>query len=177
MLAPRTASRKWVLFVTVTFRSPRRRRDTGQACGSGRPNPGFARHVFLDLVAYLEREIGGHVDYLVCDQLGALNGRFHLHGLLAGVGLDLFPRAKIEKWLQQRAGFARVLPFREPAAAYVSRFITCGVEAEWDLSIGETRGEEKGVGATSGTNGRSVVVKSAELPKQLFHQTMPGRRR
>jgi hypothetical protein len=131
--------------------------------------------VFADLITHLEQVLGERIDYVVADQLGSLNGRFHQHALLSGKGLDQYPRPKIAGWLNRRAGFARVLPYERPAAYYLSRYIGRDLErTEWDFRIGD----EKVIGDKSGSiPGHSVIATSAELPSALFHQTMPGRRR
>ena len=166
----------WILFLTLTFRTmayPWKRGFPGS--GSGKPSPEFAHHVFAALIMYLEREIGEAIDFVVADQLGSLNGRFHQHALLAGKGLDEYPRHKIAGWLNRRAGFARVLPFQKPAAYYLARYIGSGItETEWGLRIGEEKAIEKRDGSVSG---RSVIVASAELPKMLFHQSLTRRKK
>jgi hypothetical protein len=176
VLSLRTSVGTWVLFTTLTYRTIAYPWNRGfPSSGDGKPSPEFAHHVFADLITHLEQVLGERVDYVVADQLGSLNGRFHQHALLSGKGLDQYPRPRIAGWLNQRAGFARVLPFKKPAAYYLSRYIGRDLErTEWDFRIGD----EKVIGDKSGSiPGHSVIATSAELPSALFHQTMPGRRR
>jgi hypothetical protein len=122
ILGLRTQAETWVVFATITYRTlayPWNRGFPGT--GDGKPSPEFAHHVFADLIQYLEQVLGERIDYVVADQLGSLNGRFHQHALLSGKGLADYPRPKIAGWLNRRAGFARVLPFEKPAAYYLSR--------------------------------------------------------
>jgi hypothetical protein len=176
VLGLRTSAGAWILFVTMTYRTiayPWNRGFPGS--GSGKPSPEFAHHVFADLVTHLEQVLGERIDYVVADQLGSLNGRFHQHALLAGKGLDQYPRSRIAGWLNRRAGFARVLPFEQPAAYYLSRYIGRGLErTDWDLRIGDEKVPAKKDGSTPG---HSVIATSAEMPKGMFHQGLPGRRR
>jgi hypothetical protein len=175
VLSLRTGVGAWVLFVTLTYRTLAYPWNRGfPRSGDGKPSPEFAHHVFADLVTYLEQALGERMDYVVADQLGSLNGRFHQHALLSGKSLDQYPRTKIAGWLNRRAGFARVLPFEKPAAWYLSRYIGRGIaETEWDLRIGNGKVIAKKDGPIPG---HSVAI-SAELPKGMFHQGLPGRRR
>jgi len=80
------------------------------------------------------------VDFAVCDQYGTVGGRFHLHALLGGQGLETYPRKKIEAWLGQRAGFSRVLPFEHGAAYYVGRYLGEHIrDTNFDVRVGEQR--------------------------------------
>lgn len=176
VISRRTSVGTWILFITLTFRSnPYPWKRGFPSSGSGKPSPEFAHHVFNDLITHLEQVLGGRVDFVVADQLGSLNGRFHQHALLAAQGLDQYPRGKIAGWLNRRAGFARVLPFQKPATYYLGRYIGRGItETEWDLRVGEEK-EVKTLGGSA--VGRSVNAPSAELPKALFHQNLLGRRK
>ncbi len=175
-LGSRTRSGTWIHFATVTYRTLAFPWSRGfPSSGDGKPSPDFAHHVFADLVQHLEQVLGERIDYVVADQFGSLNGRFHQHALLSGEGLAQYPRSRIAGWLNRRAGFARVLPYERPAAYYLSRYIGRGLEqTEWDLRLGDERVTEKKAGSPPGC---SVVATSPELPKALFHQTMPGRRK
>lgn len=176
ILGLRTSAATWALFVTMTYRTIAYPWQRGfPNSGDGKPSPEFAHHVFADLVTYLEQVLGEGVDYVVADQLGSLNGRFHQHALLAGRGLAQYPRSRIAGWLNRRAGFARVLPFEKPAAYYLSRYIGRGLEqTEWDLRIGDEKVPAKKDGSIPGHH---VIATSSELPKGVFHQGLPGRRR
>jgi hypothetical protein len=114
------------------------------------------------------------VDYVVGDEYGWLNGRFHQHALLAARGLGEYPRHEIESWFLKRAGFARALPSERGSAFYIARFVGRDIDrAHWDVQIGD---QEAAPNKRSNT-GRCVVVQSANLSQALFHQTMPRRKR
>jgi hypothetical protein len=168
-LGTRTCVGRWLLFVTITYRSTEYGSVRGLgASGTGRPSSAFARYVFHLFSDYVERCVGAPIDYVIADQYGSRAGRFHQHALVAGRGLERCPRRDLENWLLRNAGYSRVLPFARGAAYYVGRFI--GREApglEWDLRIsGETENRSRSVDV-----GRTVVAKSADLPSDLFHQT------
>jgi hypothetical protein len=174
-LGQRTSCGVWDIFATLTFRTQNLPWTRGfPNSASGRPSPEFAHTFFQLFVSHLESEMGGRIDYSVCDQYGAVNGRFHQHALLSGQGLETYPRKQIEAWLGQRAGFARVLPFQRGAAYYIGRYLGKHVrEANWDVRVGEQRMAHVSKPEVWG----NVVVASAEMPKGLFHQGLPGRHR
>ena len=71
-----------------------------------------------------KRSLGARVDYVVADQFGNANGRFHQHCLLAAPGLGEYSRESIWQWLKkQRLEFNRILPFENEAAFYISRYV------------------------------------------------------
>jgi hypothetical protein len=136
---------------------------------SPRPSPHFASHLFKSMIRHLEGELSARVDFVVADQLGAVGGRFHQHWILAAEGLDEYPRKSIWKWLWKRAGWNRILPFEHGAAYYIGRYIGRDVsKCEWDVRIGECipvrRVPQRG--------GRTVIVRSADLPRNEFHKTI-----
>jgi len=128
----------WQLFLTITFSTPNYPWQRGfPKSGTGRPDPIFAHHLFDRLILHLEEAISSRVDYVVADQFGELNGRFHQHAIIAGEGLDRYSRTEIWRWLKERAGWSTVLPFEHGAAYYISRYI--GRDArrcEWSLRVG-----------------------------------------
>ena len=140
----------------------------------GRPKADFAHHLFDRLVSHLESELGSRVDYVVADQLGSINGRFHQHAILAGRGLDTYPRTEIWKWLKSRAGWSRILPFEQGAAHYISRYIGRDADrCDWYPRVGE---QELSPISTSGI-GRLNIVNSADLPREVFKQSYKERKR
>ena len=174
-LGARTGSGGWDVFATITFKTPsypwQRGFPTG---GSGRPKPEFAHHLFDRLVACLESEIESPVDYVVADQLGERGGRLHQHAILAGKGLGEYPRKDMWEWLQERAGWSRILPFEQGAAYYISRYIGRDVNrCEWDLRIGKQKPRCLDPAAI----GKAVVVQSNDLPKSFFHNSYSARKR
>jgi hypothetical protein len=142
--------------------------------GSGRPTADFANHTFAFFTSQVETRLGARLDYVVADQYGRVNGRFHQHALLAGVGLERYPRREMAEWLRSHAGYSRIVPFEHGAAYYISRYIGRDIQhANWDLRIGE----QKPAGNETSKHAGVVVVASVELPKALFHQTMFRRKR
>src|SRR5207253_10021205 len=117
-------------------------------------------------------ELRSRIDYVVADQLGSINGRFHQHAILAAMGLDRYPRKAIWAWLKERAGWSRVLSFEQGAAYYISRYI--GRDAnrcDWFPSVG---GEcTKALQSV----GKITLVKSADLPRHCFKQSCVNRKR
>lgn len=162
-----TESKHWGWFVTMTYRTISYEWRSGfPAAGSCKPSPEYGVHAFDKFVCQVEAQIGGSVEFVVVDQFGRLNGRFHQHAIIAAPRLDLYPRREIERWLLRNIGFSRVLPYRDGAALYVARFAG-NDDANLRFRIG------KEVTRTGGQarKGREVVL-SAELPKTLFHSTL-----
>jgi len=123
---------------------------------------------------HLEGEIGSRVDYVVADQLGDQFGRLHQHALLAGQGLAEYPRTQIWSWLQERAGWSRVLPFQQGAAYYISRYIGRDINrCEWNLRIGESRLLDLDPFAVGGID----IAQSVCMPKAFFHNSYSRRKR
>lgn len=173
-LGQRTKAGAWQIFLTITYASvvyPWARGFPGS--GGGIPSSEFGHHCFDDLVSHLEAQLGARVDYIMADQYGSVNGRFHQHALLAAIGLDRYPRPELERCLRKRVGWSRALPFQHGAAYYLARYIGRNLEsAEWTVRVG---------GATVNRDqraiGREVVAKSADVPRALFHQTLKQRKR
>ncbi len=174
-LGGQTDPGKWQNFATITYATHSYPWARGfPNSGSGRPSSDFAGHFFAFFVSHLEAQLGSRLDYVVADQFGTLNGRFHQHALLAAKGMEHQPRREIEEWLRNHAGYARLLPFEHGAAHYLVRFLGRDIEgAEWDLRVGN---RESGWSEQSKT-GQRLVATSAELPRSFFHQTMPRRHR
>jgi hypothetical protein len=166
-LGTRTESEHWDLFVTITFRTTSHPWRSGfPAAGSCKPSPEFGAHAFDAFVCQVEAQIGHSVEFVVVDQFGRLNGRFHQHAIIAGQGLNQYPRREMEAWLLQNIGFSRVLPYRDGAAFYMARFAG-NDDANLRFRIGK---EASGMDVRAKT-GCEVAV-SAELPKSLFHATL-----
>jgi len=160
----------WKLFTTITFRKLDDHADWNNVAFQAldNPTPAFARHSFKRFVAYLEHEIGSPVAFVVADQYGQNGGRLHLHALLAGQGLDAYPRREIEAWLGQHIGFSRVLPYQEGAAYYLSRFIDTDDRTTWDIKIKP----EKPLQSESTRRVGIVTAKSDELPQECYRRAL-----
>jgi hypothetical protein len=170
-----TKSGEWQNFATITYATHWYPWARGfPTSGTGKPNAEFASHFFAFFISHVEAQLGTRLDYVVADQYGRMRGRFHQHCLLAGEGLDDYPRRELEEWLRRRAGYSRILPFEHGAAYYVSRYIGRGIQhANWDLRIGNQKEDGNEISKCGGL----VVATSAELPRGLFHQTLPHRKR
>jgi hypothetical protein len=138
-LSSQTSSGEWQVFTTITFRTSDYPWARGfPTCGSGRPKADFAHHLFDRLIEHLERELDTRVDYVVADQLGERLGRLHQHAILAAPGLAEYSRKEMWQWLDERAGYSRILPFEQGAAYYIARYIGRDVNrCDWDLRIGD----------------------------------------
>jgi hypothetical protein len=174
-LSSQTGSGEWQVFATITYRTPNYPWCRGfPTSGSGRPKADFAHHFFDRFVAHLESEVGSRLDYVVADQLGDRFGRLHQHAILAAQGLSEYSRNEIWKWLKERAGYSRVLPFEHGAAYYISRYIGRHVNrCDWDLRIGARHLVELDPSAIAGVS----IVNSANMPKAYFHNSYSTRKR
>jgi hypothetical protein len=173
-LGSKTAPGRWQVFLTITYATQSYPWRRGFPVLAGRPKADFAHHLFDRLVAHLERELQSRVDYVVADQLGSINGRFHQHAVLAALSLDTYPRTELWRWLKERAGWNRPLPFEQGAAYYISRYI--GRDAnrcDWFLRVGE----EKPAIRNEAEIGRVIVVHSADLTREFFKQGHKERKR
>ena len=173
-LGAETGPGRWQVFATVTYATKLPPWCKGFPLVAGKPKPDFAHHLFDRLILHLESELGSRVDYVVADQFGSINGRFHQHAILAAPGLEKYPRKEIWKWLKERAGWSRILPFKQGAAFYISRYI--GRDAnrcEWDPRIGEGRLSIEKPPAI----GKVILVRSAAVPREFFKQSLTNRKR
>jgi hypothetical protein len=173
-LGAETGPDRWQVFATITYATSLPPWCRGFPLVAGKPKPDFAHHLFDRLTLHLEAELHSRVDYVVADQFGSINGRFHQHAILAALGLDDFPRKEIWKWLKNRAGWSRILPFKQGAAFYISRYI--GRDAnrcEWSLRIGEERLSIE----RPPEIGKVTVVPSAAMPREYFKNSRIDRKR
>lgn len=173
-LGRQTKSGRWTNFATLSYRTPSQPWRKGfPIAGAWRPSSEFGSHFFDYFVGQLEAQLGERLDYIVADQYGRVNGRFHQHALLSATCLDRHPRREMESWLNRNAGYARVLPYERGAAFYLARFGGRDLyQAEWRLRLGD-----EDVRLDLGPKRGVVVARSAELPSSWFHQSLPGRRR
>jgi len=171
-LGSRTMHGRWDSFITISFRTETYPWCRGFPLSGSKPCPEYGHHFFRFFVTHLESELSSRVEFVVADQLGRVNGRYHLHALMAADGLEEYPRSEIEAWLRKRAGFSRVLPFKHGAAYYIGRFIGRGIlDAEWSIDVGPentTKDHETKLG-------KNVIVQSAALSHSSFHQNLHGR--
>jgi hypothetical protein len=169
-----TPLQRWAFFLTITFSTPDYPWRKGFPMMMSKPHPDFAHDFFRFFVSHFEAVLEERIDYVVADQFGGHEGRFHQHALLAGESLDDGMRRPLECFLHRYAGYCRALPFERGAAFYLSRFIGRSVrDCEWDVRIGNQEMAQVREPAKWG----NVVVASAEMPKAAYHQGLPGRRR
>lgn len=167
-LAEKTEVGRWQIFGTITFAPPEHPWCRGFPATPYQPNPDFAHRLFARFISHLEHRLQHPVDFVVADQLGRRNGRFHQHYLLAARNLARYPRKAIWEWFSSRAGFNRILPFKDGAAQYISRFIGEDVgNCYWDFRIGPTNAQTK----PSVDVGRIVVAESASVSSEHFHRS------
>lgn len=172
-LAAQTLPGRWQVFATITYATKSYPWRRGFPVLAGRPKADFAHHLFDRFIEHLEVQLLSRVDYVVADQFGSINGRFHQHAILSAPGLDIYSRTELWNWLKERAGYNRILPFEQGAAYYISRYI--GRDAnrcEWFPPIGDER-----VAVPSAGIGKVVIVRSALLPRSCFRQLYKGRKR
>lgn len=172
-LGARTICGCWILFVTISYRTPNYPWGRGfPIVGLGKPSSDFGHRLFDRFVEHLEGDLGCRVDFVVADDFGSLHGRYHQHALLAAIGLAGYSRREIEGWLKVNAGWSRVLPFRGRAARYLAKNIGRKLEtADWRVEVGGPRT------LTAAKVGRTVIATSASVPGDLFHQTFSRRKR
>jgi hypothetical protein len=171
-IAGETLTGRWQTFGTVTFRTPNYPWQKGFPMGgSYKPSPHFVHRTYEQLIRFLESELKSPVDYVVADQLGAVNGRLHQHFILAAPGLDELPRNKVWNHLFERAGFNRILPFEQGAAYYIGRYIGRAVtDCEWDLRLAS----HPQLPPVPCITGKVDLVPSAEMPKEAYKNTKKG---
>ncbi len=172
-LGPLTQPGRWQLFVTITYSTISPPWCRGFPIAQPKPKPDYAHHLFDRLVLHLEAELLSRVDYVVADQFGAINGRFHEHAILASPGLDKYSRTRIWQWLKEKAGWNRILPFKQGASYYISRYI--GRDAnrcEWEVQVGQQWSS-----LPKPPVGKVVVVESAAMTRQFFKTSRIDRKR
>jgi hypothetical protein len=148
-LGRRTEARRWVWFVTLTFRTPHFPWARHFPVEQPMPAPDFVHHHFDAMIKWIEREVHHPVEFFTADQFGSKGGRLHLHCGLSWPGL--FPYrwkslqamlwdgtgAKDNPLLKNGAGFNRILPWEQDAAYYIARYIGRDAHrAHWDWNVG-----------------------------------------
>jgi hypothetical protein len=152
-LGRKTAPGRWVLFLTLTFRT--RSYPWGRGFPrSVMPHPEFVHHFFSFMIRWLEDHFAEHCEYFLVDQFGTAGGRLHQHvGLSApalvgpaGELVSLMAEHKkrlpealkpFQRMLFDRAGMNRILPWELDAGYYIGRYI--GRDAgrcDWNWKVG-----------------------------------------
>jgi hypothetical protein len=109
---------RWSWFVTLTFRE-----ETKSFSGHRKFN------AYMKL---LERAAGGPITFFRVDELGSINGRFHIHALVGGV--DHMRRLTWMDLWKKFNGYARFYPFdvRKGAAWYCAKYLR-KANGDWEL--------------------------------------------
>jgi hypothetical protein len=167
-----TEARRWLWFVTISFRTPHYPWAAGFPLEEPKPSEDFANHFFLQMIRWIERQVHARVEFFLAHQLGSLNGRLHLHTGLSWPGLFEYRWKPLQEFIWDRAGFCRILPWKEGAAFYLSRYIGRSVsDCHWDFRIGHDSFRPP-----MPIGGHDVAV-SAPMPSTEFHRTLRGKRR
>ena len=143
-LGERTHARRWLWFLTLTFRTPRFPWARGFPIEQPEPSPDFVHRFFFHedvrrpgMIQWIEREVHTRVEYFVADQFGEVGGRLHLHCGLSWPGLFEYRWKDLQEMLWKNAGFNRILPWKSDAGFYIGRYI--GRDADrchWDFRVG-----------------------------------------
>ena len=109
---------RWSWFATLTFRE-----ETKSFAGLRK---------FNAFIGALERATKRSVPFFRADQLGDINGRFHIHALIANV--EDLRRLTWMDWWKEINGFAKIEPFDPSKGApwYCSRYLMKR-DSEYDL--------------------------------------------
>ena len=136
-LGQRTRVRRWLWFLTLTFRTPHFPWARGFPVEQPEPCPDFVRHCFERMLCWIEREVHSPVEFFVVHQFGESGGRLHLHCGLSWPGLFEYRWKDLQEMLWKDAGFNRILPWEKEAGFYIGRYI--GRDAgrcHWDFRVG-----------------------------------------
>jgi hypothetical protein len=181
-LGQRTQARRWLWFVTLTFRTPHFPWARNFPVEQPMPAPDFVRHFFDAMIKWIGQEVHHQVEYFVAHQYGSRGGRLHLHCGLSWPGLFSYrwkslqamlwdgTGAKDNPLLKSGAGFSRILPWKQDAGYYIGRYLGRDVrEAHWDWSVGLG---ESPVRLLPSFGRRDVVISPVpDASSQVYHQT------
>ena len=136
-LGQRTRARRWLWFLTLTFRTLHFPWARGFPVEQPQPCPDFVNHSFERMLCWIEAEVHGPVEFFVVHQFGKSGGRLHLHCGLSWPGLFEYRWKDLQEMLWKDAGFNRILPWEKEASFYIGRYI--GRDAgrcHWDFHVG-----------------------------------------
>lgn len=137
-LGRQTAARRWLWFITLTFRTPHFPWIRGFPIEQPEPSPDFVHYFFHRMIVWIEREVHHPLEYFVADQFGDIGGRIHLHCGLSWPGLFEYRWKDLQQMLWNYAGFNRILPWKQDAAYYIGRYIGRDAHrANWDWRMGK----------------------------------------
>lgn len=136
-LGKRTEARRWLWFLTLTFRTPHFPWARRFPIEQPKPATDFVHHYFAKMVRWIEAEVHHPVEYFTADQFGEAAGRIHLHCGLSWPGLFEYRWKDLQRKLWAEAGFNRILPWEQDAAYYIGRYIGRDANrAHWDWNVG-----------------------------------------
>ena len=136
-LERRTASGLWLLFLTLTFRTPAYPWGRGFPMEQPKPSPDFVNHFFERMIRWIEAQVRARVEYFVAHQFGEVGGRLHLHCGLSWPGTPDYQWKGLQQMLWKDAGFNRILPWEKDAGFYIGRYIGRDAErADWNFRVG-----------------------------------------
>jgi hypothetical protein len=137
-MGTRTFAGRWLWFITMTFRTADHRWQRGFPMLEFRPDQAFVSHFFERAMQRIENQVGGPVEYFLAHQFGSQNGRLHLHcGVSWPDTLFEWRWKSFQEWAWENAGFIRILPWQQPAAFYLSRYIGRATsDCHWDFRVG-----------------------------------------
>ncbi len=166
-----TAARRWLWFLTLTFRTPNFPWKKGFPMEQPMPCPDFVRSFHAKMLAWVSREVHSEIEFFTAHQFGEINGRIHLHCGLSWPGLFEYRWRDLQAMLWRDAGFNRILPWKQDAAYYIGRYIGRDAHrANWDWNVGN---REQPIRLLSSL-GREVVAASPvpEESSRAYRQTM-----
>jgi hypothetical protein len=170
-LGRRTAARRWLWFLTLTFRTPDLPWARGFPIEHSKPHPDFVHHFFSRLIQWIEREVHAPVEYFVVDQFGEVGGRLHQHCGLSWPGLFEYSWKPMWEMVYKNAGWNRILPWKTDAGYYIGRYIGRDARrSHWDFRVGADPVR------TTTCIGRRTIVRST-FPygetRNLFNECRP----
>jgi hypothetical protein len=191
-LGKSTRAGRWMLFLTLTYRTPTFPWARGFPMAQSQPHTDFVRNFIKHAIRHLEKELCERVEYFQAEQSGSIGGRIHQHMGLSARALekparDLAEILAAEKhglpeslkpmqaFLWDKAGFNRILPWESDAGYYIGRYV--GRDAgrcNWDWRVGDEHLPDPRAAASIG---RNVIAPSPDLPSKDYRNILRRRHR
>lgn len=138
-LGKRTEARRWLWFLTLTFRTRHFPWARHFPIEQAEPHAHFVHRYFSKMIRWVESEVHHPVEYFKADQFGELGGRIHLHCGLSWPGLFEYRWKDLQKKLWREAGFNRIFPWEKDAGYYIGRYVGRDAQrATWDWRVGNS---------------------------------------
>ncbi len=137
---------------------------------------GYVENFFHKFRRNLQRQVSAPITYFVGFEAGVTSGQNHFHSLLHAPRLADLQRKEIWQWLYDNAGRSLVLPFIPELGAgwYLASAYVGKRPLGWDVRV-PGRSHLRWRPAPGG-RGESVAP-SPDLPRALFHMTLPRHHR